>query len=367
MNPLYETYLSEVRAVLQHEPVLWQEEQTAALLTLHAQQGTGALVYPSVLTLPDVSSYARAQMKSVCVSTIQNQVPLQFTLETAWRALEKAGIHAVLMKGAGLAAFYPEPHYRSWGDIDLYVGPDQYHPACAVMRETFPNALKFDEELDHYKHYNLIADGISIEVHRVTVSLQHPRDGRLYARMEREGMARAQELSINGLEVRVPEPTFNALFVFLHSWEHMLSAGANIRQLCDLALLLRHYAGSIDKPRLRCYLEDLHLMDVWQLYAYILVQNLGFTVNEVPFYSLRSAIRAQRLLEDLLAGRMYEPKREGSKAPKRRIARKWFTMKGRFATAKRISRYSPSYARHMNITTLLHGARRFFAKDRKWE
>ena len=366
MSPLYETYLSEVRAVLQHEPVTWQEDQTEALLALHVQQGTGALVFPSVLTIPSVSSYARAQMRSVCVRTIQNQVPLQYTLETAWRALEKAGIHAVLMKGAGLAALYPEPHYRSWGDIDLYVGPDQYHPACAVMRETFPNALKFDEELDHYKHYNLIADGISIEVHRVTVSLQHPRDERLYARMEREGMTRTRALDVNGLEVMVPEPTFNALFVFLHSWEHMLSAGANIRQLCDLALLLRHYADCIDAPRLRRYLEDLHLMDVWRLYACILVQSLGFSADEVPFYSPHTVVRAQKLLEDLLAGRMNEPKRD-AKAPKGRIERKWFTMKIRFATARRISRYSPSYARHMNITTLLHGIRRFFAKDRKWE
>ena len=59
------------------------------------------------------------------------------------------------------------------------------------MRETFPKALKFDEDLDHYKHYNLIADGISIEIHRVSIDFQHPIDERRYARMERYGMEHA--------------------------------------------------------------------------------------------------------------------------------------------------------------------------------
>ena len=104
-------------------------------------------------------------------------------------------------------------------------------------------ALKFDEELDHYKHYNLIADGISIEVHRVSVGFQHPIDERLYAKMEHFGAEHAEPLTVSGLEVRVFEPTFNALFVMLHSWEHMITQGANVRQLCDLAFLLHRYAA----------------------------------------------------------------------------------------------------------------------------
>ena len=366
MTPLFETYFSLVRAALWHEPVYWPDEQTEDLLWLNAQQGTGPLVFPSVLEQQTLASYARAQMKSVCVSTIQNQVPLQHTLEKAWKAMTKTGIRPVLMKGAGLAALYPEPHFRTWGDIDLYVGPEQYHPACAAMRATFPAALKFDEELDHYKHYNLIADGISIEIHRVTVSLQHPRDERLYARMEREGMVKAEEIDVNGLKVLVPEPTFNALFVFLHSWEHMLSAGANIRQLCDLALLLHHYAGRIDAPRLKKYLRALHLMDVWQIYAFILAERLGLPAQEALFYMPEVAQRAERLIEDLLSGKLVESKTK-SIAHNSRLTRKWHTMRSRFANAERIKRYSPSYARHMNATTLLHGALRFFAKDRHWE
>lgn len=341
---------------------------------MHAMQGTGALVYPSVLADSSLSSHARVQMKSVCMHAMQTQAHMTIKLNQAWQALEKAGTKPVLMKGAGLAAYYPSSEQRQWGDIDLFVGKEQYHPACAAMREAFPRALKFDEELDHYKHYNIITDGVSIETHRVTIDLQHPLDLRRYEAIEREGMEKSEWLAISGdgLKVRVPEKTYNALLIMLHSWEHVLSKGANMRQLCDLALLLHHTAEQIDKERLERYLKALHLMDVWKIYAYILVCGLGLDRNKALFYSEKVAPRAQRMLEDMLAGRLNavsEKAEKGEKAEKRgnRFLRKWRTMKGRMRNADRIAQYSPAYARHMNWTTILHGAGRLFAKDRKWE
>lgn len=351
MLEVYQIYLNQVHAALKGEPVVWPEEQTDSLLRLHVMQGTAALVFPLVLEQSSLSSFSRAQMKGVCLSTMQQHVPLQHTLQVAWTALEQAGIKAVLMKGAGLAALYPEPHQRAWGDVDLFVGKTQYHPAAAVMRDTFPNALKFDEELDHYKHYNLIADGVSIEIHRVTVGLQHPLDERRYARFEHEGMTMSDErLTIGGVEVRVPEPTFNALLVFLHSWEHAMTQGATMRQICDLAFLLQHYGERIDYKRLHTYLRALHLEEPWELYMSIIDNQ----PTNNPFIS------------DLLSGRLCEPKSEKIEA-KNRLIRKIHTMRQRLTNALRIQQYSPSYARHMIAATLLHGAGRLFAKDRHWE
>ena len=368
---MYNEYLSLVKAALWAEPdktFTVNSERWLEFVRLNIMQGTGPLVFPHLLAQADLPSTAKMQMKSVCLTTMQQQVQLQYTLETAWRALESAGIKAVLMKGAGLAAFYPEPQCRPWGDIDLYVGPEQYHPACAVMRDTFPNALKFDEELDHYKHYNLIADGVSIEVHRVTIGLQHPADERRYARMEHTGMKDSRKLTVNGFEVSVFEPTFNALLIMFHSWEHMLTKGANLRQVCDLTLLLHHYTGDIDRPRLKRWLKSLHLLDVWQLFMGMAVDYLRLPQEEAPFYTDKVSGRAERLMKDLLAGQLDDSlaSHKGT-APTNRILRKFHTMQERLANARRMQPYSPSYARHMAVTTLLHGALRFFAKDRHWE
>ena len=171
---------------------------------------------------------------------------------------------------------------------------------------------------------------------------------------------------INGLEVMVPEPTFNALFVMLHSWEHMMTQGANIRQLMDLTLLLHHYKDRIDRKRLRAWLKALHALDVWHLYMYMAVRYLGLDGEWLEVSGKSLELRAERLMNDLMAGRMVAPKEE-SKAYSNRLARKWHTMQGRLANARRIGQYSPAYARHMKMETLMHGALRLFAKDRHWE
>ena len=331
-------------------------------------QGVGPFVFPKRLE-KGIDPANSIRMKTVCLQNMQEQVRMHYTLEKAWKALTEAGIEPVLMKGAGLAALYPEPQMRQWGDVDLFVGKEQYHPACAAMRGAFPNALKFDEELDHYKHYNLIADGVSIEVHRVTMALTHPIDKRRYAEMEEYGRENSERLLLNGLEVTVFEPTFNALFVFMHSWEHMMTNGASLRQLCDVSLLLHHYADRIDRKRLGRWLRALHLTEVWQLYMAICVQHLGLQVTEAPFYSTdeRIVTNADQLMKALLEGRMREIRSTDSAPAKNRFVRKWRTMKLRMRNADRIGQFSPAYARHIRAGIILSGLGRLFAKDRHWE
>lgn len=326
-------------------------------------QGVGSLVFPERLEKGfDPANSIR--MKTVCLQNMQEQVRLRYTLEEAWKALEKAGIEPILMKGAGLASLYPEPQMRQWSDIDLFVGKKQYHPACAVMRNTFPEALHFAEESDYYKHYNLIADGVAIEIHRVTVALQHPIDAMRYAKMEEYGVQNAERIVLDGLEVRIFEPTFNTLFVFLHSWEHMMTSGANVRQLCDLCLLLQNNAGRIDQKRLEEWLRALHLTKVWQLYMAICVKQFGLPEHEAPLYK---EIGDEGLLEALLVGRMREIRSVDTHPEKNRFVRKWHTMKIRMRNADRIGQFCPAYVSHMRAGILLNGIRRLFTKDRKWE
>lgn len=359
-------FFAIVRAALWNEPMP-EVEMSEELIRLIMQQGLGPLVFPKLTMTP--------MMKMVCAQNMQMQAKMQMVMERAWKALENAGIKTVLMKGAGLAALYPDPSMRQWGDIDLFVGKEQYHPACAVMRETFPDALKFDEELDHYKHYNLIADGVSIEIHRVSVGLTHPADVRRYAKMERYGMAHTSELVIGNCKLEIFEPTFNVLMVFMHAWEHMISSGANVRQLCDLALLLHHERETIDWKRLEQWLKALKVLDVWQVYLIVLKHNLGleFRGLEVSGLEVRGLEdRAERLMEALLLGESFEGTQEASatgqpKKYRNRFVRKWHTMQVRRANAEWVAQFSPAYARHMKTAIWLSGLARLFAKDRHWE
>ena len=95
-------------------------------------------------------------------------------------------------------------------------------------------------------------------------------------------------------------------------------------------------------------------------------KELGWKSSDKHKHSINIAQNYDHLLTDLLSGRMREAKEE-MPVTKNRLARKYYTMRQRMANAERIRRYSPSYARHMVATTLLHGASRLFAKDRHWE
>ena len=154
-----------------------------------------------------------------------------------------------------------------------------------------------------------------------------------------------------------------------------MSKGASVRQLCDLALLLHRKKDSIDANLLRKWLKALHLYDVWQIYAYNLVNGLGLPREDMLFYTESVADRAEKMMEDLLSGRMDEGlsgekangKSTKGKAPRNRILRKIHTMRERMQNSRRMGQYSPVYARHMNASILLNGAKRLFAKDRHWE
>ncbi|MBQ0088948.1 MAG: nucleotidyltransferase family protein, partial [Prevotellaceae bacterium] len=98
-----------------------------SLIHLAQIQGTAPLVYDQLQKadslLPDE---ALMQLKQACMQNMMMQQEMKGVLATAWDALSYGGVQPVLLKGFGLAALYPQPYLRQWGDIDIYVGADGY-------------------------------------------------------------------------------------------------------------------------------------------------------------------------------------------------------------------------------------------------
>ena len=200
--------------------------------------------------------------------------------------------------------------------------------------------------------------------------MTHPLDVIRYAKIEQFGMTNEALTGLttnDQLPISIPNPTFNALFVMLHSWEHMCGTWGNLRQICDWKFLLDRYKDDIDASLLYKWLKQLTLLDVWQLYTYIAVNHLGLSQDAALFYNHKVAGRAERLLEHLLNGKLNFSETPKDKHYSNRFVRKWNTMKSRISHADKIAVYSPSYARHMKISIMLNGLSRLFAKDRRWE
>ena len=338
-----------------------QPDEISQIVQLATFQGTGPLVFDQLLKQKEVEIPAalRMQMKQQCLHSMLLQQSMLAILSKAWKALEQADIYPVLLKGFALAQLYPQSHLRQWGDIDVYVGERNYYKACEVLRESFPGIEHTEHEEDEARHYNFVFDNTVLETHRVSAVFHHPRDRRYYERLEANCLTKdGPKIDIEGLQITLPEDTFNVFFTFLHAWNHFKETGMNMKQVCDIAILLHIKRDAINREQLKEMLTKLHLMEAWQLVMYIMVQHMGVFQDEAPFYTEKCKERAELLFERIL--------KEGSSRQAKKInvdgatylKRKWLTFQSRMADSRLVKPYAPQYARHLLLTTYIHGFER---------
>lgn len=92
-------------------------------------------------------------------------------IEAVLLAFEASGIRSALLKGASLAAFYPQHHWRVMSDVDLLVDADEIRRATDALRSLgFRNAYR--EPDDHWDDHHHAAPmrhpqrNVCIELHR---------------------------------------------------------------------------------------------------------------------------------------------------------------------------------------------------------
>ena len=211
------------------------------------------------------------------------------------------GIRGVLLKGPGLARNYPRPGLRGCGDLDLWVPDRDYRRACDLLLKR-EKALGKIRTLDKgEKHMSVYRGLIIVEVHRRLLVMPEYAQDILWQGMEKEGLSKdLAPVDIDGVTVFTPEPTFNALFVFAHAWEHFRGSGVGLRQLSDWTLFLHARARSLDRKRLGAWLEALQLMKPWQVFGALAVHGLGLPAEEMPFYDARYRRRGACLLRMIL-------------------------------------------------------------------
>ena len=222
-------------------------------------------------------------------------------IEKTVAALQAGGIDPVLLKGRGIGSYYPDPMLRENGDVDLYVGPDNYKAAFDVLAglADHPSETIFEEDS---KHSHVDVDGVVVEVHKYCEVLPK-RYNTLYQETAREGLSENPVIiRFGGTDVRTPETTFNAFFIFDHMWRHFITEGVGFRQLCDWTMFLHSNHDKIDLGRLKSVLESLDLMRPWKIFGQVAVNLLGLPAEEMPFnepgYLKRVDLVAVRMMEE---------------------------------------------------------------------
>lgn len=363
----------------------WDSTELQEILRLSQIHGTGPLIYNELLKTP-LEPEMKLQMKQVCMHNMLLQGEWERIIEKVWQCLSKDGIYAVLMKGFAYAHWYPLPYLRMWGDLDVWVGPEQYHRACGLLREAFPEAKHHDEEWDELKHYCFVfPDGKSIELHRVSMDFLNSKDQAYWCQLEEDAVLQLRErpeacsLEVGSVRVPVFEPKFDLLFCFMHSWEHFCGTGIPLKQVCDIVLLMRKLHMGSDpacsftetEAYLDKHLRALGMLEVWRSYGYMVCRAMDMPFEDWPLGV--DDTYGERLYKQVLMEGQCRPKDYGEASDRyearenaRRMnvfARKLLTLRGRIDKARFMYRFAPRYARYVLWQEIRKGIRRTIKRE----
>ena len=158
----------------------------------------------------------------------------------------------LLIKGPEIAARYPDPTLRPYGDIDLLL-PEP----SAAHRSLLAAGFVVDEENDVHRPHHLTplrwpGSPLPIEIHG---TLRAPAWARLPTTADLIDTAVPSECQVDG--ILAPSRAHHTLIVLAHSWAH-----APVERLLDLLDLVVLSEG-VDRPTLVVRAEAQNLLRPW--------------------------------------------------------------------------------------------------------
>lgn len=276
----------------------------SAIFSMAVRHSAVAWVYDGAVQLPDDLKPSRtAMMKwySVVVRVEAMNRKLDDGVAALSELYARNGIDSVLLKGQGVASVYPNPSHRQPGDIDVYIGKDNYAKANRLIEED--GAVASHKETAHEKHRNYKWNGLIVENHKeivklATKSYNDAWNGFFTRYFDKD----CRYLEFDKAKVRLPSDYFNSIYFLLHILQHLLTSGIGLRQVCDWMTVVRCGASGFDYENWKEDIRSLGLERPFSLFAYIAVNFFGLDRSMFPCYDEKMSQTAVALLEDILEG-----------------------------------------------------------------
>lgn len=247
-------------------------EAVFALAQRHAVAG---MLFPTVSQFPEalrpprhllLSWFALAEQ----TKRLNRRVDADAVRLTA--AFDRQGWPNVVLKGQGVARFYPDPSLRAPGDIDLYV---------AAPRPEVVDFLRAHSRTPLMESYKDVAcrpfGGTLAEVHFRPAVMTCPwaeRRWRRFMAAQRRRLFRQGHM-LSGGTIHVPHAAFDAVFLAVHIYRHLFYEGVGLRQVTDYACLLRHGLAAEERREAAATLRRLGLRRFSAALSWVMAEGLG--------------------------------------------------------------------------------------------
>ena len=154
--------------------------------------------------------------------------------------------HSIVLKGQGIALYYPKPLLRVCGDIDIWVDAKRQQ-FCNLVKERF----SCGKMVYHNVSCHFFSDA-EVEVHFTPSWLcNYFRNRRMQRYFKRE-FERSKENYVDLPEeagrICVPTLAMNRVFILQHIYRHLFGDGIGLRQMMDYYYVLQQ--GFTEEERL---------------------------------------------------------------------------------------------------------------------
>lgn len=174
------------------------------------------------------------------------------------RYFAENGFDACVLKGQGVATYYPDPLLRTSGDIDIWLGGERERIYDFARARVGLQGMTY-----LHIHYPLYED-VEIEVHTTPGRLSSPR---LNCKLQRYFKALFSEQNAHHVALpdgvgEIPHPTveFNLVYLLLHMYRHLTGEGIGLRQMMDYYYVLQQPLSEEARQQVVRRIEDFKMM-----------------------------------------------------------------------------------------------------------
>lgn len=282
------------------------EQEWKKLDDLAIKQSVPALVADRVLTLPKELLPERGHRLRLAMEIAQVEKGNQRILEAlrdTQQDYEQLGLRCVMLKGQTLAHYYPNPSFRSPGDIDVYLYREEdYERANAwAFKQGYPLQGQAVYEQLYWRK------GVAVENHKYLAWFSRESYNRKLKQILQPiiDSNAFPQVDLGILQCRTLPLELNAVYIFQHILHHFSYMGIGLRQICDWLVFLGRNVELLDRKIFTDYATQLDLLRPMQYFAHMAVRHLGVEPSIFPFTvpSGKDADEyADLILEDVLRG-----------------------------------------------------------------
>ena len=340
-----------------------------AIFKIAREQAVQVLVADGLEALPEHLAPKKETIYKVAIRRTTNSLAYKVQKSLINRIttlFNEEGIPSILLKGQGVAQNYQKPESRMCGDIDIYVGMDNFHKACEILRREGAEELIHQDE--HEFHIAFDLDDKTIEVHKksdvirgrkLNDSLQKWTTIHLDAKLADGTLPKWNN---DGTLINIPDPTYNAFYIIHHAVRHMLGEGIGLRHVCDWMIFLHTHQDQIDKEELKAKLAEYKMATAWGQFGALATKYLGFPEEHLLVPPInQNESKAELLLQHIFStGNFGQYSKEKRDSKSRYLKRKWHNFRFQMSRLFKLYRILPDYTRNFGCGWFTNAVYRFF-------